>query len=73
MLENILLGIGQISHLSTMFVIFVGLMLGITIGAIPGLTGVMAVSLALPLTFKKSAIDGISLLIALYCGAMIGG
>jgi putative tricarboxylic transport membrane protein len=73
MLENILLGIGQISHLSTMFVIYAGLMLGIIIGAIPGLTGVMAVSLALPLTFKMSAIDGLSLLIALYCGAMIGG
>lgn len=73
MLENILLGIEQIFHLSTIFVIFVGLILGIVIGAIPGLTGVMAVSLALPLTFKMNATDGLSLLIALYLGSMIGG
>lgn len=73
MLENVLLGIGQISHLSTIFVIFIGLILGIIIGAIPGLTGVMAVSLALPLTFKMNTIDGLSLLIALYLGSMIGG
>ena len=73
MLENVLLGIGQISHITTIFVIFAGLMLGIIVGAIPGLTGVMAVSLAIPLTFRMNVIDGLSLLIALYLGSMIGG
>jgi len=72
-LENVLLGIEQISHISTVLIIFSGLMLGIIVGAIPGLTGVMAVSLAVPLTFKMNVIDGLSLLIGLYLGSMIGG
>jgi putative tricarboxylic transport membrane protein len=52
--------------------IAVGVMLGIVIGAIPGLTGSMLIALSLPFTFGMEAVNAISMLVAMYVGAMSG-
>ncbi len=46
---------------------------GVTVGAIPGMTGTMAVALALPFTFYMEPITGILLLVGIYKGAIYGG
>jgi len=46
---------------------------GITIGAIPGLTGTMAVALLVPFTFVLSPITGLAMLAGIYNGAIYGG
>jgi putative tricarboxylic transport membrane protein len=57
----------------TILAIFGGVSIGIFFGAIPGLTIVMAVALTLPFAFKLEPLTAISLLLAVYVGAIYGG
>ena len=50
-----------------------GTVLGIAVGAVPGLTGAMLISLTIPLTFSMNGADALVLLIAMYVGAVSGG
>ncbi|WP_028880405.1 tripartite tricarboxylate transporter permease [Terasakiella pusilla] len=50
-----------------------GIWAGVIIGAIPGMTGTMAVTLALPFTFYLSPVTSLLLLVALYKGSTYGG
>ncbi|RMG34319.1 MAG: hypothetical protein D6725_14505 [Planctomycetota bacterium] len=51
-----------------------GTVAGISVGAIPGLTGAMLIALTLPLTFKMhSGKDALVLLISMYVGSISGG
>ncbi|WP_299315292.1 tripartite tricarboxylate transporter permease [uncultured Halomonas sp.] len=53
--------------------ILIGVLVGIVFGAIPGLTGTMAVALVLPFTFTLAPVTGILLLVGVYKGAVYGG
>ena len=53
------------------FMLF-GLVVGIFFGALPGVGALVALALALPLTFGMPPQDGIVLLIAIYVGGMYG-
>lgn len=53
--------------------IFGGCFFGIVFGAIPGLTGALAVTLLLPFTYSMTGIEGITLLVAVYVGSISGG
>ena len=55
------------------FLVALGTILGITVGAIPGLTGAMLISLTLPLTFSMNPVAAFVLLISMYVGAVSGG
>ena len=57
----------------TLIAIATGVTIGIIIGALPGLSATMGVSLLLPITFGMDPSVGIPMLMALYCGAMYGG
>lgn len=50
-----------------------GVVAGICIGALPGLTATMGVALLLPMTFGMDAAQGILMLLGIYCGAIYGG
>lgn len=56
-----------------MTLVVIGTILGITMGAIPGLTGAMLIALTLPLTFNMDPINAFILLISMYVGAISGG
>lgn len=62
-----------ISTPTNLFILFAGIVIGITIGAMPGLTATMGVALALPFTFKMDSVSSLILLIAIYCGGIYGG
>ena len=51
----------------------IGVLSGICIGALPGLTATMGVALLLPMTFGMEAAQGILMLLGIYCGAIYGG
>ena len=51
----------------------IGTGLGITVGAIPGLTGAMLIALTLPLTFYMLPTNAVILLVSMYVGAISGG
>ena len=50
-----------------------GVMAGITIGALPGLTATMGVALLTPITFGMEPVTGLVMLVGIYCGAIYGG
>ena len=50
-----------------------GTLLGMCVGCMPGLSATMALALLLPLTFAFPPAQGLSMLAALYVGAMYGG
>ena len=52
--------------------IVLGVVLGVTVGAIPGLTGSMLIALSLPFTFSMDATNAISMLVSMYVGAVSG-
>lgn len=56
-----------------LLLIALGTFLGITVGAVPGLTGTMLIALSLPLTFTMSPVYALVLLVGMYVGAISGG
>ena len=66
-------GLLAIFNIKVILFIFLGTTLGITIGALPGLSATMGVALLIPLTFKLDALVGLAMLGGIYCGATYGG
>ena len=56
-----------------LFAIFVGTLVGIIIGALPGLSSTMGVALLFPIAFKISGISGVLMLLGIYIGSVYGG
>src|SRR5687768_2513541 len=54
-------------------VILAGTVLGVVVGALPGLSGSTTVALLLPLTITMSPVTSLAFLGALYCAANFGG
>ncbi|MCR5347171.1 MAG: tripartite tricarboxylate transporter permease [Fretibacterium sp.] len=52
---------------------FLGVVVGIIFGAIPGMTATMAVAVFLPMTYAFSLVPALYLLIGLYVGGISGG
>ena len=61
------------SEPSLVLLVLLGTAFGITVGAIPGLTGAMLISLSLPLTFGMDGQSALALLVAMYVGSVSGG
>jgi putative tricarboxylic transport membrane protein len=55
-------GFLQIFNIYPLLFIFIGVVIGIIFGAMPGLSATMAVTLFLPITFGMNHIHGLSLL-----------
>jgi len=53
--------------------VFCGVLMGIIIGALPGLTSPMGVALLIPFTYTMEPVPAICMLVALYCGGTFGG
>lgn len=50
-----------------------GTILGIIMGAMPGLTSTMAIAILLPLTYSMTPVMGFGMLLGAYCGGTAGG
>ncbi len=73
MLENLSQALILAATWWNFLLMFLGMLAGIIIGAMPGLTGTMAVTLILPFTFHMEPVSALLLLVAIYKGAMYGG
>ena len=73
MLESFFLGLGTTMSLTNLLAICLGVLIGLIFGAIPGLSGVTAVSLLVPFTYSMSPITGLLMMIGVYCAATYGG
>lgn len=73
MLNDLLVAFQAVATIENFLIMAAGIWGGVIIGAIPGMTGTMAVTLALPFTFYMQPIPSILLLVALYKGSTYGG
>jgi putative tricarboxylic transport membrane protein len=72
-MDLLLQGFGVFITPLNIFLVLLGVVIGIVFGAIPGLTGTMAIALCLPFTFSMDAIPSFGILMALYIGGISGG
>lgn len=73
MLESLLATVPELFLPMNLFLMISGLVGGIIVGALPGLTATMAVALMVPITFSMDASSGLIMLGAIYVGAIYGG
>ena len=71
MLNNLMTGLALMASAESFIAIFIGLLAGIIIGAIPGLTADIAIILCLPITYSMEPIPAMLLLLGLYCGGTV--
>jgi len=71
--EQLLTAFGNLLAPAPFFFIFLGVVVGVTVGAIPGLSGAMVIALTLPLTFFMNSTHALVLLVAMYVGSTAGG
>lgn len=57
----------------TLVINFAGVLIGMIIGALPGLGSVVAITICLPLTFSMESVPAIAMLLGVYCGSICGG
>ncbi len=66
-------GISQVFQIKMLLFVSGGTILGITVGALPGLTATMGVAILLPVTFYMSPEEGMLILLGIYVGGIYGG
>lgn len=72
-MNDFLQGLSLVANLSTIFWCAFGSVLGIILGALPGLTATMGIALVIPISYNlPNTATGIGLLLAVYCGAVCG-
>lgn len=71
-MELVLEGLSQIANVNTILWMSIGSVIGILLGALPGLSATMGVALMMPISFQLPTATGIGLLLAVYCGAVSG-
>ncbi len=72
-LSALIQGFGVILTPMNIGLMFVGIILGVLIGVLPGLGGANGVAILLPLTFTMSPTSAIVMLSCIYWGALFGG
>ena len=65
--------IGVVFQPVHLFITFCGAFVGVFVGAMPGLSSIMGLSLMLPLTLKFDGSAGLLMLLGVFCGAIYGG
>lgn len=66
-------GFASLISVEMILLMFVGVVVGIIFGAVPGLSATMAIVLFLPITFNMGTVQAFALLVALYIGGVSGG
>ncbi len=73
MFADLLSGIQTALQFDMLTVTFIGVVAGVLIGCLPGLTSVMGVALLIPLTFGMEPAVGLAMLGGIYCASTYGG
>lgn len=73
MYGNLLDALPQVLTLANLVAVTVGVLSGIIVGALPGLSATMAISVLIPFTFAFEPLIALGLMAGIYNGAMYGG
>lgn len=73
MTESLLAALMTVVQPYNIAVMFFGTLIGILVGAMPGLSSVMGLSIMMPLTLSMEGNSGMLMLLGIFCGAIYGG
>jgi putative tricarboxylic transport membrane protein len=71
-MDAIVSGLAQAVRFDSLLWLSLGEILGIVLGALPGLTATMGLALMLPISFQLPQVPGLALLLGVHCGAVCG-
>ena len=72
-MDTLILGFQQLQSMWLLIALLSGAVLGVILGAIPGLGPAVGIAILLPATFQMEALNGLTLLLGVYCGSWYGG
>ncbi len=72
-MENFLLGLGDVFNQTSLAFMLFGVVCGIVVGAVPGLSGPMAIALCIPLTYYMTPVGAVGFLVGINKGGTFGG
>jgi putative tricarboxylic transport membrane protein len=72
-MEPVLQGLSLVLSFDNILLIFGGVLIGVLVGALPGLSSPMAVALLLPFSLSLEPVPAICMMAALYCAGTFGG
>jgi putative tricarboxylic transport membrane protein len=72
-MDAVLQGFALIADPFNIALIFIGVLIGVVVGALPGLSSPMAVALLLPFTISLQPVPAIAMMASLYCAGTFGG
>ncbi|UPV76616.1 tripartite tricarboxylate transporter permease (plasmid) [Halorussus limi] len=73
LLTNLIQAIGIVFQPFPLSLIILGVLIGITMGSLPGMTATMTVAVLVSFTFGMEAVEGMMLLLGIYGGALYAG
>jgi putative tricarboxylic transport membrane protein len=73
LVANLLQGLDLLLHPLPLLLILAGLLIGITMGSIPGMTATMTIAVLISFTFGMEPVEGMMLLLGIYGGALYAG
>lgn len=73
MIENWLIGLEAVMQPMPLLMMFLGVLGGVVIGALPGLTAVMGVAVLMPFTFGMDPLSGMMMMAGIYTSAIYAG
>ena len=71
--QKLLRGFQLLMEVQNLALIFGGVLIGVLVGALPGLSSPMAIALLMPFTISLDPVASISMMAALYCAGTFGG
>jgi putative tricarboxylic transport membrane protein len=72
-MEPVIQGLSLLADPFNIFLIFVAVLIGVCVGALPGLSSPMAIALLLPFSLSLEPVPAIAMMAALYCAGTFGG
>ena len=72
-MEDVIRGFQLLMEVQNLALIFGGVLIGVLVGALPGLSSPMAIALLMPFTISLDPVASISMMAALYCAGTFGG
>lgn len=72
-MENIMLGLSQLADPTVLLMLFAGVLLGLTVGALPGLNDSITIAVLIPVTFGMEPHMAFALLVGVYVSSACGG
>ena len=73
MLDGIVLGLSAVFTPLNLLILCAGVAIGVIFGALPGLSGTMAIALFIPVTYGMDVVPALLFLVGNYSGSIFGG